>query len=86
MPKFLDHHKLPMMDPEKKTAFLEQIRSQVASHKADSNGVTILNVFMGDGQLWGYSDAPNAGSVVKSHEQMGMKISAKDVTEVTPVA
>lgn len=78
MAKFLDHHTLPLMSPE-------QIKSTIGSKQADKFGVTMLNVFMAHGEAWDYSEAPNAEAVVKSHEAMGIKISVKDVTKVSPV-
>jgi hypothetical protein len=86
MPKFIDHHPMaPVSDAQKKT-MTEQLKSTIKSKKADSFGVTLLNVFWADGQAWGYTDAPNAEAVVKNHAAMGIKISAKDVTQVTPFA
>jgi hypothetical protein len=86
MPKFLDHHSMPPMSAEQKKVLTEQLKSSIKSKKADSFGVIILNVFMGDGQSFGYTDAPNAEAVVKNHAAMGIKISAKDVTEVTSIS
>ena len=86
MPKFLDHHPMPTMSPDKLKAMVAQIKSAIDSKKADKFGVTQLNVFLGSGEAWGYADAPNAEAVVKSHEAMGIKITVKDVTQVSPVA
>ena len=85
MPKFIDHHSMPAMSPEQQKTMLKQIKSNIDSKKPDKFGVTFLNVFMGQGEAWGYNDAPNAEAVVKSHEAMGFKITTKDVTQVTPI-
>lgn len=85
MARFMDHHRLPKMTQEQKNAMITQIKTAIASKKADSFGVTMLNVFMADDQAWGYSDAPNPEAIVKSHAALGVKISVKDVTVVTAV-
>ncbi len=85
MPKFLDHHALPPLSPEQKKAMTDQVKSMVASKKADKFGVTMLNSFMTPAEAWGYSDAPNAEAVVKSHEAMGIKILVKDVKQVEAI-
>jgi hypothetical protein len=83
MAKFLDHHMMPTMPPEQRKAMLSQVKSMIDSKKPDSAGVTFLNVFMAPGEAWGYSEAPNAEAIVKSHEAMGIKIKTSDVVEVT---
>ena len=85
MAKFLDHHKMPQMSPEQSKAMVEQVKSMIDSKKPDKFGVTMLNVFMATGEAWGYSEAPNAEAVVKSHKEMGIKLAVKDVKPVTPV-
>lgn len=85
MAKFLDHHKMAPMSPEQKKALVDQIKSMIDSKKPDSAGVIFLNVFMAQGEAWGYSEAPNAEAIVKSHEALGIKIKATDVVQVTPV-
>jgi hypothetical protein len=85
MARFLDHHPLPNMSLEQMNEMTAKLRAIIQSQKADQFGVTVLNVFMADGQSWGYTDAPNSEAVVKNHEAMGVKISVKDVIPVTPV-
>jgi len=85
MPKFLDHHNMPATSPEQRKVMLAQIKSMIDSKKPDSSGVIFLNVFMAPGEAWGYSEAPNAEAIVKSHEAMGIKIKPGDIIEVTSV-
>ena len=85
MARFLDHHPMPRMTTEQINKLTAQIKAAIDSKKPDSFGVTQINVFMAPGEAWGYSDAPNAGAVVKSHAAMGIKISVTDVTQVSPV-
>jgi hypothetical protein len=86
MARFLDHHTMPAMSAEQMKKLTEQIKAMIDSKKPDSFGVTQLNVFMAPGEAWGYSDAPNAEAVVKSHASLGIKITVKDVIQVSPVA
>ena len=85
MARFLDHHTMPQMSPEESKAMAAQVKSIIDLKKPDKFGVTILNVFMAPREAWGYSDAPNAEAVVKSHAAMGIKLLVKDVTQVSPV-
>jgi hypothetical protein len=81
--KFLDHHPMPPMTPEQRNAMVIQVKSMIG--KPDSAGVIFLNVFMAPGESWGYSEAPNAEAVMKSHEAMGIKIKTSEVVEVTSI-
>jgi hypothetical protein len=85
MAKFLDHHPMPPMSPEQAKAMAGQIKSVIESKKADSFGVTQLNVFMAPGEAWCYTEAPNAEAVVKHHEAMGIKLAVADVKQVSPI-
>jgi hypothetical protein len=85
MAKFLDHHKMPAMTAEQKKAKAAQFKSTIESKKPDAYGVTMLNVFLAEGESWGYNEAPNAEAIVKQHEALGVKIKASDVVQVTPV-
>ena len=85
MPKFIDHHPMPPMSPEQKKAMLSQLKSMITSKKPDSAGVIFLNVFMASGEAWGYSEAPDAEAIVKSHKAMGIKVKTSDIVEVTSV-
>jgi hypothetical protein len=82
MPKFLDHHAMPMMSADQQKAMMDKVKLAVESKKPDKFGVKVLNVFLADGQAWGYEEAPNAEAVVKNHDALGIKITLKDVTEV----
>ena len=86
MAKFLDHHLMPAMSPEQIKVLTGQIKSTIDSKKPDKFGVTQLNVFLATGEAWGYCEAPNAEAVIKAHAAMGIKITVKDVVEVTPMA
>ena len=83
MPKFIDHHLMPEMSPDKMKAMLEKTRSAIISKKADKYGVVWLNAFMAGQESWGYTEAPNAEAIVKSHKDLGIKVDLKDVKEVT---
>lgn len=85
MPKFIDHHAMPPMSPEKQVAMMKQIKTAIESGKPDKFGVTMLNVFTAPGEAWGYSEAPNAEAIIKSHEALGVSMSLKDVVKVTPL-
>ena len=85
MPKFLDHHWLPPMSPEQMQALIAQTKSSILSKKPDKFGVTWLNAFMAGRESWGYTEAPNAEAIVKSHAALGIKLDSKDVKEVQPV-
>lgn len=85
MPKFLDHHIMPIMSAEQQKSMMEKVKSSIDSKQPDKFGVILLNVFMADGQAWGYEEAPNAEAIVKSHDALGVKISLKDITEVQAI-
>lgn len=85
MPRFLDHHPLPEMTPEQTKAMVAQLKTAIDSKKPDKFGVTVLNVFLAKGESWGYTDAPSAEAVVKNHEALGVKVSVKEITQVTPI-
>lgn len=85
MPKFIDHHSMPAMPPEQAKGMVGQLKSAIDSKKADTFGVTSLNVFMAPAEAWCYNDGPNAEAIVKHHEAMGINLPIKDVTQVTPV-
>ena len=85
MPKFIDHHTMAPMSPEKTKEMTQQIKTMINAKKADKFGVIMLNVFLAPGEAWGFTDAPNAEAVVKNHEAMGIKISVSDVKQVSPV-
>jgi len=85
MPKFIDHHAMPPMSPENQVAMMKQIKTAIESGKPDKFGVTMLNVFTAPGEAWGFSEAPNAEAIVKSHESMGVIMSVNDVVKVTPL-
>ena len=85
MARFLDHHHMPPMSSEQLRKLTDQIKATIDSKKPDNFGVTQLNVFMGAGEACGYSDAPNAEAVVKSHASLGIKITVNDVFQVSPV-
>jgi hypothetical protein len=83
--KFLDHHKMPAMTAEEQKAMVAQVKSMIESKKPDGAGVIFLNVFMAQGEAWGYFEAPNAEAIVKSHQAMGIKIQISDVVKVTSI-
>ena len=85
MPKFIDHHAMLPMPPEKSKEMLSQLKSMIESKKPDKAGVIYLNVFMAKGEAWGYSEAPNVDAIMKSHEAMGIKVKKSDIIEVTSV-
>lgn len=80
MPKYLDNHPMPNLPPEA----VNGMAAQIKAGKADKFGAKGLNVFIGkNGQGWCLTEAPNADAVCKSHEAMGIKLPAGQVTEVS---
>lgn len=84
MPTFLDHHpKLPPLPPE----VAAQMVARIEAGRADEFGVRPVNVFTSaDGRGWCVTEAPDAESVIRSHEAVGFSLDAPDVTQVTPLA
>ena len=85
MPKFIDHHVMPPMSAKEFDALITQTRADILSKKPDKFGVTWLNGFMAGREAWGYTEAPNAEAVIKSHAASGIKLERKDIKEVTPI-
>ena len=81
MPTFLDHHTMPEPSPEMR----EGMASRLRAGAADEHGVTGLNVYLGEGEAYCLTEAPDADAVVRSHESMGVPIRREDVVEVSPV-
>ena len=82
MPVYLDHHKVV---PDKKG--IEAARMAIKSGKADpKTGIKAMQGFVGKSESWCLNEAPNAQSVHKLHESMGINLGPGDVTEVTTVA
>jgi hypothetical protein len=79
MAKFLDYH--TAMPPLPKEA-VEQMAARIRAGQVDSYGVKGLNVFMGDGQGWCLTEAPDADAVCQSHGALGFPLERKDVHEV----
>ena len=78
MPKFMDHHSMPDMPPEA----LEMIESRLREGKPDEFGVTAVNVYLGKGQAFCLTEAPDADAVVRSHVENGVPLDSHDVVEV----
>ena len=81
MPTFLDHHAMPEPSPEMR----EGMASRLRAGAADEHGVRGLNVYLADGEAYCLTEAPDAETVVRSHEAMGFPIRREDVVEVSPV-
>ena len=81
MPTFLDHHAMPEPSPEMR----EGMASRLRAGAADAHGVTGLNVYLGEGEAYCLTEAPDADAVVRSHESMGVPVRREDVVEVSPV-
>ena len=80
MPKFIDHHaKLPPKTPEE----VEMMKAFVREGKPDAFGTKILEgYFTATGGGYCVCEAPNADSVVKSHEAMGVPLDKSAVEEI----
>jgi hypothetical protein len=81
MPTFLDHHAMPEPSPEMR----EGMASRLRTGAADEHGVRGLNVYLAAGEAYCLTEAPDADTVVRSHEAMGIPIRREDVVEVSPV-
>jgi hypothetical protein len=82
MPKFIDYHaNMPPVSPE----MAKQMTENLKKGKPDQFGVTGINVYVGQGEAFCMTDAPNADSVVKSHQALGFKLTTKDVHQVQPI-
>ncbi|MBI2855265.1 MAG: DUF4242 domain-containing protein [Chloroflexi bacterium] len=78
MPKYIDHHVTMPMTPEQAKAVVTKMKSR----QKDQFGVIGLNAFVSQKETWCLTDAPNAESVHKGHEAMGINLGTGDVTEV----
>jgi Protein of unknown function (DUF4242) len=82
VPKFIDHHEMRDVAPEMAQGIAERIKAG----EADEHGVKGLNVFLGkDGTAFCLSEAPDADSVVRAHEAVGLPLVRSDVVEVESV-
>jgi hypothetical protein len=81
MPKFIDHHPMSELAPEARAGIAEKLKAG----EPDEHGVRGLNVFVGEGQAFCVSEAPNADAVKKAHEALGFSLSERDIVEVESV-
>jgi len=82
MPTFLDHHRMGPVSPEMR----ESMTARIKAGERDEHGVRGLNVMLTeDGEAYCVSDAPDAESVVKAHEALGIAVSRDHVVEVQTV-
>ncbi|MBI2919322.1 MAG: DUF4242 domain-containing protein [Chloroflexi bacterium] len=78
MPKYMDYHRtLPPAD------IVEKVASAIRQGRPNEFGMRPINVFAGKREVWCLTEAPNAEAVLKSHESLGVKIGAGDVSEVS---
>ena len=77
MPKYIDRHPFQPIPPE----MLAQVRANIG--KPDQFGVTGINMFTSKDYLMCYSEAPNAESVHREHEAIGINLGPGDIKEVT---
>lgn len=79
MPRFIDHHPQAQVPP---AGQLEQMRARIGSGP-DDLGVTALNVhWTAGGQAFCLSEGPDAESVVRSHEAVGVPLQRGRVYEI----
>ena len=79
VPKFIDHHvNLPPTPP----AVAQQMAQAIKAGKADQFGVKMVNLYMGGGQSFCHTEAPNADAVIKSHAANGIPQTRDHVFEV----
>ena len=88
MPVFFDHHtRMPPMSPEtmeQARKMLDQMREDIRAKTKDKFGVTPINVYTGiNGDSWCLNEAPTADAIIKSHEARGVKLTIKDITQIT---
>ena len=83
MPRFVDYHaKMPEVTPEMAQMMQERIRSR----KADEFGAVAVEIYMGKGEAFCVTDAPNAQAVVKSHTSKGFPLDFKEVHQVSSLS
>ncbi|MBI4233516.1 MAG: DUF4242 domain-containing protein [Chloroflexi bacterium] len=78
MPKYLDHHKAVQLPPQ----VAQQLVADIKAGKAAPDGVKPINAFMSKGEMWCLAEAPNADTVHKHHEALGIKVGKGDIVEV----
>ena len=72
--------------PEIQPEMAAQMKARLSSGEVDQFGAKGINVFVGDGEGWCLSEAPNADAVCDSHAALGFPTDRGDVREVTAVA
>ena len=80
MPKFLDHHKMP--GPPTQAEISQNVQAIKAGKSDPKTGVKGLNWFWTNNEAWCLVEAPNAQAVHTYHENMGLKLSGGDVSEI----
>ncbi|MDA0256415.1 MAG: DUF4242 domain-containing protein [Chloroflexi bacterium] len=79
MPQFIDHHGTPAdLPPE----VVGQIRERLISGEVDEFGEKGLRVFIGAGETYCHTEAPDAEAVRRSHEAMGVPLGLEAIVEV----
>ena len=83
MPRFIDYHpSLPPISPE----MAQQMAERLKEGQPDQFGVKGINAFISNkGQGWCLTEAPDAESVVKSHEALGLSVDSHEVHEVQTI-
>jgi hypothetical protein len=82
MPTFLDHHPMGPVSPELR----ESMTARIQAGERDEHGVQGLSVMLAEnGEAYCLSDAPDAESVVKAHQALGIAVSRDHVVQVQTV-
>jgi hypothetical protein len=82
MPTFIDYHaKLPAIPPEQ----AKKMAAGVKAGRRDDFDVKPLNVFVGKGEGFCLTEAPDKDAVVASHKATGFPLRKSDVHEVKPL-
>jgi hypothetical protein len=79
MPKYLDSHPT---NPNVPAEVVQAIKQKLEARQPDEFGVVGLNMLVSKDITYCYTEAPNADSVHKTHEKMGLKLGQGDVREV----
>jgi hypothetical protein len=82
MPTFIDYHaKLPAIPREQ----AKEMAAGVKAGRRDDYDVKPLNVFIGNGEGFCLTEAPDKDAVVASHKALGFPLRKADVHQVTPL-
>ena len=79
MPRFIDQH---ATNPNTPPEVITLIRQRLMTGQPDEFGETGIQVFIGPGRTFCYTEAPDAEAVRRSHEALGILLGLEDIEEV----